>query len=47
MCAHGQRSMTAASILARARGSADGVAVFTGSAEDWARHAGRSVEQGL
>ena len=47
MCAHGQRSMTAASILARVRGSADGVAVFTGSAEDWARHAGRSGEQGL
>lgn len=40
MCAHGQRSMTGASIIARHRGGTGGVAVFTGSVQDWADRTG-------
>jgi hydroxyacylglutathione hydrolase len=42
MCGHGERAMTAASILA-ARGRTD-VSVLTGGPEDWARATGRSLE---
>jgi hydroxyacylglutathione hydrolase len=42
MCGHGERAMTAASILA-ARGRAD-VAVLAGGPEDWARATGRTLE---
>ncbi|WP_432540740.1 MBL fold metallo-hydrolase [Kineococcus sp. SYSU DK002] len=46
MCAHGQRSMTAASLLARARGNTEGIAVFTGSAQGWAQRTGRRISSG-
>lgn len=46
MCAHGQRSMTGASLLARHRGSTDGIGVYTGSAQDWADRTGRRVATG-
>ncbi|MHB1846884.1 MAG: rhodanese-like domain-containing protein [Deltaproteobacteria bacterium] len=36
MCAHGQRAMTAASILAR-RGNIDGLPVLTDGADAWIR----------
>lgn len=39
MCAHGERAMTAASLLAR-RGRV-GLTVLTGGPDDWARHHGR------
>jgi len=42
MCGHGERAMTAASIL-EARGRAD-VAVLAGGPEDWARATGRTLE---
>ena len=42
MCGHGERAMTAASILA-ARGRSD-VAVLAGGPEDWARVTGRALE---
>jgi glyoxylase-like metal-dependent hydrolase (beta-lactamase superfamily II)/rhodanese-related sulfurtransferase len=42
MCGHGERAMTAVSILA-ARGRAD-VAVLAGGLEDWARVTGRALE---
>ena len=45
MCAHGQRSMTAASLIARDRGRTEGLAVFSGSAEDWSAHTGRPLDQ--
>lgn len=44
MCGHGERAMTAASILERA-GRTD-VAVLDGGAADWARAANRPVETG-
>ena len=40
MCAHGQRSMTGASLLARHWGSTDRIGVFTGSTNDWATRTG-------
>jgi glyoxylase-like metal-dependent hydrolase (beta-lactamase superfamily II) len=43
MCGHGERAMTAASLLARA-GRAD-VTVLVGGPEDWARTHGRLVRQ--
>ena len=45
MCAHGQRSMTAASLIARDRGSTDQLAVFPGSAQDWAERTGHHLDQ--
>jgi rhodanese-related sulfurtransferase len=45
MCAHGQRSMTAASLLARDRGTAADLSVVAGGAEDWAQATGRNLEQ--
>jgi hydroxyacylglutathione hydrolase len=45
MCAHGQRSMTAASLLARDRGTAADLSVVAGGAEDWAHATGRNLEQ--
>ncbi|HWH27817.1 MAG TPA: rhodanese-like domain-containing protein, partial [Mycobacteriales bacterium] len=44
MCGHGERAMTAASLLERA-GRRD-VAVVVGGPEDWARHTGRPLETG-
>ena len=44
MCGHGERAMTAASILERA-GRTD-VAVLDGGAADWAQAANRSLERG-
>ncbi len=44
MCAHGQRSMTAASLLARARGTSADLAVVSGSAEDWAQATGQALQ---
>jgi len=44
MCGHGERAMTAASILERA-GRTD-VAVLNGSAADWAQAANRPLERG-
>ncbi|HOZ58936.1 MAG TPA: MBL fold metallo-hydrolase [Nakamurella multipartita] len=46
MCAHGQRSMTGASLLARHRGSTDRIGVFTGSTEDWAARTGHRPADG-
>jgi glyoxylase-like metal-dependent hydrolase (beta-lactamase superfamily II)/rhodanese-related sulfurtransferase len=46
MCAHGQRSMTAASLIARDRGSAHGLTVVGGSAEDWSARTGRALQHG-
>ena len=43
-CGHGERAMTAASLLARA-GRSD-VTVMTGGADDWAAHHGRSLVRG-
>ena len=47
MCAHGQRSMTGASLLARHRGSTAGIGVFTGSTDDWATRTGHRPATGL
>jgi len=44
MCGHGERAMTAASLLA-ARGARD-LAVLTGGASDWAEATGRRLEDG-
>jgi len=44
MCGHGERALTAASILQRA-GRSD-VAVLVGGAEDWAATTGRPLEEG-
>jgi len=44
MCGHGERAMSAASILER--GGRTDVAVLNGGAADWARAAGRSLELG-
>jgi hydroxyacylglutathione hydrolase len=46
MCAHGQRSMTAASLLARDRGTDADLSVLAGGADDWARATGHDLEQG-
>ena len=43
MCAHGERAMTAASLLQRA-GRGD-LTVLVGGADDWARATGRSLER--
>ncbi|WP_460347525.1 MBL fold metallo-hydrolase [Actinoallomurus acanthiterrae] len=44
MCGHGERAMTAASILAR--GGAGDVAVLVGGPADWVRATGRPLEEG-
>ncbi len=44
MCGHGERAMTAASLLARA--GRRGLAVLVGDAADWAAATGRPLEQG-
>jgi len=44
MCGHGERAMTAASLLART--GTRGLAVLTGGADDWAKATGRSLEDG-
>ncbi|MEU0394924.1 rhodanese-like domain-containing protein [Streptomyces sp. NPDC006208] len=44
MCGHGERAMTAASLLA-ARGTRD-LAVLVGGADDWAKATGRALEDG-
>jgi glyoxylase-like metal-dependent hydrolase (beta-lactamase superfamily II)/rhodanese-related sulfurtransferase len=46
MCAHGQRSMTAASLLARDRDRSTELSVVAGGADDWARTTGKRLEQG-
>ncbi len=43
-CGHGERAMTAASLLTRA--GADGLAVLVGGAHDWAEATGRALEDG-
>ncbi|WP_137992565.1 MBL fold metallo-hydrolase [Streptomyces vilmorinianum] len=43
-CAHGERAMTAASLLRRA--GHDGLAVLAGGPGDWARATGRPLEEG-
>ncbi|MEU8139564.1 MBL fold metallo-hydrolase [Streptodolium elevatio] len=43
MCGHGERAMTAASVLARA--GRTGLAVLEGGPDDWARVTGRSLEE--
>jgi rhodanese-related sulfurtransferase len=45
MCGHGERAMTAASLLARS-GSRD-LAVLVGGADDWVQATGRKLEEGL
>ncbi|HLI38869.1 MAG TPA: rhodanese-like domain-containing protein [Streptosporangiaceae bacterium] len=42
MCAHGQRSMTGASLLARSRGTA-GLSVLTEDADAWSRQTGKEL----
>ncbi|MDB1086411.1 rhodanese-like domain-containing protein [Streptomyces sp. ACA25] len=44
MCGHGERAMTAASLLGR--GDAPGPAVLTGGPHDWSRATGRPLEEG-
>ncbi|MFR0357597.1 MBL fold metallo-hydrolase [Streptomyces sediminimaris] len=44
MCGHGERAMTAASLLARH--GTHGLAVLAGGADDWAKASGRSLEEG-
>ncbi|WP_329311046.1 MBL fold metallo-hydrolase [Streptomyces sp. NBC_01262] len=44
MCGHGERAMTAASLLART--GIRGLAVLAGGAEDWAKATGRGLEEG-
>jgi hydroxyacylglutathione hydrolase len=44
MCGHGERAMTAASLLQRA--GCRGLAVLAGSAQDWAAAAGQPLEEG-
>ena len=45
ICAHGQRSMTAASLLARDRGAGADLAVVAGGSADWADATGRDLER--
>ncbi|MGQ0842110.1 MBL fold metallo-hydrolase [Actinokineospora sp.] len=47
MCAHGQRSMTAASLLSARRGSTAGLTVLRDSAEHWSAHTGHRLQEGL
>ena len=44
MCGHGERAMTAASLLQRA--GHDGLAVLAGGAPDWAAATGRPLQEG-
>jgi len=44
MCGHGERAMTAASLLQRA--GCRGLAVLAGGAQDWAAAAGQPLEEG-
>jgi len=44
MCGHGERAMTAASVL-QAAGS-HGLAVLAGGAQDWAAVTGRPLQEG-
>jgi rhodanese-related sulfurtransferase len=44
MCGHGERAMTAASLLERA--GHRGLAVLAGGAEDWAAVTGRPLQEG-
>ena len=44
MCGHGERAMTAASLLARAGHT--GLAVLAGGAQDWAAATGRPLQEG-
>jgi glyoxylase-like metal-dependent hydrolase (beta-lactamase superfamily II) len=44
MCGHGERAMTAASLLARTGSS--GLAVLVGGADDWAKATGQCLEDG-
>jgi hydroxyacylglutathione hydrolase len=44
MCGHGERAMTAASLLARAGTSR--LAVLMGGPADWAKAAGRPLKEG-
>jgi hypothetical protein len=46
MCEHGQRSMTGASLIAKHRDSTANLAVYTGSANDWATRTGKAVAHG-
>ena len=43
MCGHGERAMTAASLLVRSGGTRS-LAVLTGGADDWAKATGRNLE---
>jgi hydroxyacylglutathione hydrolase len=45
MCGHGERAMTAASLLQRA--GHDGLAVLAGGAADWAAATGRPLQEGV
>jgi rhodanese-related sulfurtransferase len=45
MCGHGERAMTAASLLQAA--GRRGLAVLTGGAQDWADDAGRPLQEGM
>ena len=45
MCGHGERAMTAASVLARS-GTRDLAVLVGGGADDWAAETGRSLEVG-
>jgi rhodanese-related sulfurtransferase len=44
MCGHGERAMTAASLLQRA--GHRGLAVLSGGAPDWAASAGQPLQEG-
>jgi len=44
MCGHGERAMTAASLLQRA--GRHGLAVLAGGARDWAAATGRPLQEG-
>jgi hydroxyacylglutathione hydrolase len=44
MCGHGERAMTAASLLQRA--GHHGLAVLAGGAQDWAAVTGRPLQDG-
>jgi rhodanese-related sulfurtransferase len=44
MCGHGERAMTAASLLART--GRRGVQVLEGGPDDWAKHTGRTLQDG-
>jgi len=46
LCGHGERAMTAASVLAAARGSASGLSVLRGGPGDWTKAAGQPLARG-